>query len=170
MLLAGVAVLAIVLAIVFIGGGDDDPGSAASTTPAQTTPSTQPTRTATTPQATPRVVAQVNLTPSPAGGQALGLGLVQRNGRSLVLAIEAQRLPANGAEDIYAVWLQGAAGAKFLGFVPRQVRDQGRFTVSAMLPANARDYGTVLIAREGVTAVPTTPGTTILSGTLRLPS
>jgi hypothetical protein len=160
-----------VLAIVLIGrGGDDEPsGSAASTTPAQTSASTQPTRTATTPQATPRIVAQVNLVASPAGGQALGVGLVQRSGRSRILAIEAQRLPANGAQDIYAVWLQGAAGAKFLGFVPRQVRDQGSFTVSATLPANARDYGTVLIAREGVDAVPTAPGATILSGALRLP-
>jgi hypothetical protein len=95
---------------------------------------------------------------------------VQQNSRSRVLAIEAQRLPANGAQDIYAVWLQGDAGTRFLGFVPRQVRDQGTFTVSANLPANARDYSTVLITREGTTAVPAAPGASILSGPLRLPA
>lgn len=167
-LLAGVAVLAVVLAIVLIGGGDDDPGT---TTAGQT--QTQPsarTQPSTTPAATPRLVAQVNLSASPAGGDAIGIGLVQRSGRRLGIAIEAQRLPANGAQDIYAVWLQGAGGSRFLGFVPRQVRAGGRFTVSAALPGNARDFSTVLVTREGVTEVPQAPGETILSGALRLAS
>lgn len=178
-LIAGAAALAIVLAIVLLGGDDDGDGGSStstSTTSAQTQTSAR-TQPSTTPTVQPRLVAQVNLNATAAGGEAIGIGLVQRSegtadgGRGqLGLAIEAQRLPANGAQDIYAVWLQGAASSRFLGFVPRQVRAGGRFTVSAALPANARDFSTVLITREGVTAVPQAPGETILSGALRLPA
>jgi outer membrane biosynthesis protein TonB len=171
LLLAGIVALAIVLAVVLIDGGDDDPsGSTGSTTTqTQTDGQTEPTRT--TAQPTARIVAQVNLDATPAGGRAVGIGLVQRSGRTLAIAIEAQRLPANGAQDIYAVWLQGTGDtSRFLGFVPRQVRARGTFTVSAELPANARDYGTLLITREGTDAVPTAPGEQILSGALRLPA
>ncbi len=175
-LIAGAAALAIVLAIVLIGGGDDDNGTPASTSAAQTQAQTQtqartqPTTTPASGQQTGRIVAQVNLVATPAGGGALGVGLIQQASGRRAIAIQAQRLPANGAQDIYAVWLQGAAGSKFLGFVPRQVRADGTFTVTAALPANASSYTTVLITREGITAVPTAPGATILSGPLRLTS
>jgi hypothetical protein len=175
-LIAGAAALAIVLAIVLLGGGDDgSPGaSTAAGRDAQTQPpaSTQGAAggsTAGNAAASARIVAQVNLTATPSGTRAIGIGLVQQaaDGRRAI-AIEAQRLPANGPQDIYAVWLQGAAGAKFLGFVPRQVRANGTFTVTAPLPANAAGYSTVLVTREGTTAVPTAPGSAILSGPLRL--
>jgi hypothetical protein len=171
-LIAGAAALAIVLAIVLIGGGDDT-GTSASTSGAQAqtppTARTQPSaRSGASGQGNARIVAQVNLTP-PAGGSAIGIGLVEQTTASRrAIAIQAQRLPANGAQDIYAVWVQGPAGAKFLGFVPRQVRANGSFTVTAAMPRNAAGYSTVLVTREGVTAVPTAPGTAILSGPLRL--
>jgi Sigma-70, region 4 len=167
-LLAGIAALAVVLAIVLIGGGDDDPDSSAATSPTQAQTQPQRTQPSTTPTAQPRLIAQVNLNATAVGGEAIGIGLVQRSGGRAAIAIEAQRLPANGAQDIYAVWLQGAAGSRFLGFVPRQVRAGGRFTVSAALPGNARDFSTVLITREGISAVPQTPGEAILTGALRL--
>src|SRR5262249_42236288 len=128
-LIAGAAALAIVLAIVLIGGGSDDKsgtGTSASTNTARTP--TRPPRQATTPTTASRApaarfVGSATLRPTLAGGSAFGAGLVQRtaDGRRAI-AIEATRLPANGAQDIYAVWLQGTAGSKFLGFVPRQVR------------------------------------------------
>lgn len=169
LLIAGAAALAIVLAIVLLGGSDDSDDPPASTNQAQT--QTTPARTSTdaaSRQATAAVVAQVNLTATD-GGDAIGIGLVQRaaNGRRAI-AIQAQRLPANGAQEIYAVWLQGTAAARFLGFVPRQVRAGGSFTVTAPMPRNASAYSTVLVTREGTTAVPTAPGTAILSGALRL--
>lgn len=164
-LLAGIAALAIVLAIVLIGGDDDPSPRSAAQTPTQPSARTQPS---TTPAAQPRLIAQVNLNATAAGGEAIGIGLVQRSGRREAIAIEAQRLPANGANDIYAVWLQGSRGSRFLGFVPRQVRANGRFTVSAALPGNARAFSTVLITREGITEVPQTPGEAILTGALRL--
>jgi len=170
-LIVGAAALAIVLAIVLIGGNDNShppTSTSGARTPTQSSTSAQ-TSTTGSRAPTARLVGQANLTPTPAGGSALGVGLVERatNGRRAI-AIEATRLPANGARDIYAVWLQGSAGAKFLGFVPRQVGANGTFTVTAPFPTNAAGYSTVLITREGTTAVPTTPGTTILSGTLRL--
>lgn len=166
-LLAGVAALVVVLAIVLIGG-EDDGGSSAATTPAQTPAATR-TGTATTPAAEAQVVGQVNLTATPAGGEALGVGFVQRAGDVQALAIEARRLPANGAEDFYAVWLQGQPGTRFLGFVPRQVRAGGSFTVTAELPANARRFSTVLVTREDGSAstAPTAPSPAVLSGALR---
>jgi hypothetical protein len=172
-LIAGVAALAIVLAIVLIGGGGDSSGSAASTGAARTQPSTASSSTSAGGSAArqPRTIGGAVLRPTAAGGSALAAALVQQaaDGRRL-LAVEAARLRPNGAQDIYAVWLQGTAGSRFLGFVPRPVGSDGQFTVSAQLPRNLdlSAYATVLVTREGMTATPTTPGPTILSGPLRL--
>jgi hypothetical protein len=176
-LIGGAALLAIVLAIVLIGGGDD-PGPSGSTsstqaqaqTQTQTTANTQTSTTASR-QAAARTVGGAVLRATSSGGRAFGAALVQQttNGRRL-LAVEVARLPGNGAQDIYAIWLQGTTGNKFLGFVPNQVRANGTFTVSSPL---ARDidlsaYSTVVVTSEGTTAVPTTPGTAVVSGPLRL--
>jgi hypothetical protein len=92
-----------------------------------------------------------------------------RDGRRL-LAIEAARLPGHAAREFYGIWLQGSAGSRFLGFVPRQVRANGTFTVSSNLPGtlDLSAYARVLVTTEGSSAVPTTPGATVLSGPLRL--
>ena len=171
-LIAGAVALAIVLAIVLIGGGDDDSPSAstsgAQTQAARTSTGTQSTASNARPQARTVGVAVLRST---TGGSGLGAALVQQsaNGRRL-LAVEAARLPGNGAQDFYAIWLQGSAGNRFLGFVPNQVRANGTFTVSSQLPRDVdlSAYSTVLITTEGSSAVPTTPGTTVLSGPLRL--
>ncbi len=167
LLLVAAAVVVAVLAIVLIGGGDDDPatgstGPNASSTPSQTTTTGQPTG---------QFVAQVNLLATPAGGQAAGIGLVEQVDGRQAIAIQAEKLSANGAQDIYAAWLSGAPGTKLLGFVPHQVKANGTFTVSAELPANASRYDTVLITRESATGgnVPTQPGQTIMRGALKLP-
>ena len=164
-LLAVAAALAIVLGVVLLTRDDDEPTSAAPPV-TSTTPSTQPSGE----QPAGNVLAQVNLLATPAGGQAVGIGLVQRAAGQLALAIEAQRLPANGAQDIYAVWIDGAPGARLLGFVPRQVRANGTFTVSAALPRNARGYSAVLVTRESTAAgdVPTQPSEAIMRGVLEL--
>lgn len=174
-LIGGAAVLAIVLAIVLIGGGSDDtPRSSASTNGAQTQTTAQ-TQTSTTAaangQTSARTIGGAVLRASPSGGSAFGAALVQQptsGGR--LIAVEVARLPGNGAQDIYAIWLQGAAGDKFLGFVPRQVRENGTFTVSSALPRglDLSAYSTVLVTSEGMTAVPSAPGTTVVSGPLRL--
>jgi Sigma-70, region 4 len=179
-LIAGAAALAIVLAIVLIGGGGGDGGKASTSasggqtgqTSARTqTQAARPAATngSTTP-ASARLIGQAILR-SPAGSGALGAGLLQQaaNG-SRVIAVEAARLPGNGAREVYGLWLQGSAGSKFLGFVPRPVRSDGTFTVSSQLPRglDLTAYSTLLVTTEGTTAVPGTPGATVLSGPLRL--
>jgi hypothetical protein len=171
-LLAAVAALIAVLVVVLVSGGDDGNGS--KTSAAATTPTNARTqaRTSTAPaQAAPKIVGQANLQPTPAGGKAIGLGLVQRSGRKLTLALQAERLPANDAQDIYGVWLQGSPGSKFLGFVPQQVRANGTVAVSASLPGDLRSYTTVLLAHQSTTVPrPTQPGLAVLSGPLKLAS
>ncbi len=174
-LIAGAAALAIVLAIVLIGGGDGGRPAATGTAQTQANTSPQPststngTTTAASRAPAARPVAAAVLR-APAGGRAIGAGIVQQSANgSRLLAVEAARLPANGAQDNYAIWLQGSAGSRFLGFVPSKVTSAGTFTVSSSLPRglDLAGYGTLLVTREGVTAVPTTPGTVVLSGALR---
>jgi hypothetical protein len=178
-LIAGAAALAIVLAIVLIGGGSDKPSrTAGATSPAQTqanartqSSSTGSTGTSTNAAAQARTVGAAALRPTAAGSSALGAALVQQSaGGRRLMAVEAARLPPNGTQDIYAIWLQGSAGTRFLGFVPSRVGTSGSFTVSSSLPKglDLRAYATVLVTREGTTATPTTPGPTVLSGSLRL--
>jgi hypothetical protein len=167
LLLAAAAAAIVVLAIAVLTGGDDEPTTAARTTdtPAATQPSTTPS------QPSSDVLGQVNLIATPAGGQAAGIGIVQEAGGQLGIAVQAQRLPANGARDVYAVWIDGAPGARLLGFVPRQVRrDGGRFSVAAVLPDDARRYDAVLITRESTEGgdTPAQPGETIMRGALRM--
>lgn len=169
-LIAGVAALVIVLAIVLIGGnGDDNNGSSgASTNAPQTSAQTQTTTTGSA-RAQARPIGAAVLRPS--AGSALGAALIQKyaGGRRL-MAVEAARMPGNSGSDYYGIWLQGSAGNRFLGFVPNQVRASGSFTVSSPLPRdlNLASYTTVLVTTEGSSAVPTTPGATVLSGPLRL--
>jgi hypothetical protein len=175
-LIAGALALAIVLAIVLIGGGDDGSGSSSPSAAQQTQPQTptsartQPSTPSASARSQVRTVGGAVLRP-PAGGSALGAALVQQlaNGRRL-LALEAARLPGNAGQEFYGIWLQGSAGDRFLGFVPRQVRANGTFTVSSNLPRSLdlSAYATVLVTTEGSSAVPTTPGPTVLSGPLRL--
>jgi hypothetical protein len=168
-LIAGAVALAIVLAVVLIDRGDDGQSAPASSTQAQARAQTQTSAT-TAARAQARTIGGAVLR-SPSGGSGLGAALVQQgtDGRRL-LAIEAARLPANASQQFYAIWLQGTAGNRFLGFVPRQVRANGTFTVSSALPRaiDLPAYTTVLITSEGASAVPATPGTTVLSGPLRL--
>jgi hypothetical protein len=168
------ALLVAVLLFVLLSGGDGKGseksagGGTTQSAATRTQPKTTPPA-ATTTQPAAQVAGQANLT-SPTGGQALGIGIVQQSGSDAVLAVEAQKLAANGGQDIYAVWLQGPPGAKFLGYVPQKVGANGAFTVSAPLPRNFKSYKTVLVARESTAAktAPAQPGTTILSGTLQL--
>ena len=176
-LIAGVLALVVVLAIVLIGGGDDG-GSPASTGAAQTQAQTSRAQTQPSSSGTSARGAQARtvggaVLRSPSGGSGLGAALVQRsaNGRRL-LAVEAARLPGNAAQEFYGIWLQGAAGNRFLGFVPNQVRANGTFTVSSQLPGDLdlAAYTTVLVTSEdgSASASPTTPGATVLSGPLRV--
>jgi hypothetical protein len=173
-LIAGALALVIVLAIVLIGRGDDGSPSASTSgarTQAQTSTQTSPS--GTNARAQVRTIGTAVLRPA-AGGSGLGAALVQQSANgSRLLALEAGRLPGNAGQDFYGIWLQGSAGSRFLGFVPRQVRANGAFTVSSNLPRglDLSGYATVLVTTEDGSqgaGTPTTPGTTVLSGPLRL--
>lgn len=178
-LIAGAAALAIVLAIVLIGGGGGGNGgssTASTATNAARTQASARTQTSTAPssrQPSARLIGQAALRATPAGGSALGAALVEQTsaGRRAI-AVEVARLAPNGAQDIYALWLQGSAGNRFLGFVPRRVGSEGAFTVTAAIGSgiDLHGYANVLVTREGTTTAnqPTTPGATIVSGPLRL--
>jgi hypothetical protein len=177
-LIAGALALVIVLAIVLIGGNGDDNGSPASSSAAQTqaartSTSTQPSATGTTAtRSQARAVGLAALRP-PAGGSGLAAALIQqyRNGRRLI-AVQADRMPGNSGQDFYAIWLQGSAGNRFLGFVPNQVRAGAGFLVSSdVTDVDLSGYSTVLVTSENGgqdASTPTTPGATVLSGALRV--
>jgi len=179
-LIAGALALLVVLAIVLIGrGGGDDGGSpstsAAQTQAARTDTGTQPSATGTTAtRSQARAIGVAALRP-PAGGSGLAAALVQqyRGGRRLI-AVQADRMPGNTGQDFYAIWLQGSAGDRFLGFVPSQVRAGRGFLVSSdVTGVDLAGYSSVLVTSENGgqgASTPTTPGSTVLSGPLRLAS
>jgi hypothetical protein len=177
-LIAGALALAIVLAIVLIGRGGGDNGGPASTSAAQrpaarTSTATQPSSTSTTAtRSQARAIGVAALRPA-AGGSGLAAALIQqyRGGRRLI-AVQADRMPGNSGQDFYAIWLQGSAGNRFLGFVPSQVRAGRGFLVSSdVTGVDLSGYSTVLVTNENGgqgASTPTTPGSTVLSGQLRL--
>jgi len=177
-LIAGALALAIVLAVVLIGGNGDDNGgstapSSAQTQAARTNTGTQPSSTGTTAtRAQARAVGVAALRP-PVGGSGLAAALVQQySGGRRLIAVQADRMPGNSGQDFYAIWLQGSAGNRFLGFVPNQVRAGAGFLVSSdVTNVDLSGYATVLVTSENGgqgASTPTTPGPTVLSGPLRL--
>jgi hypothetical protein len=168
-----VVAAAIVVAVLLLTGGDDKKGA----TTSASTPTTTPTQTTTTGSQTGNnLVGAVRFKATSAGGKAFAVGLVQvQQDNTLKIALEAQKLPGNGAHDVYGVWLEGSAtGAKFLGYIPRQVKQNGTFAVNAPIPSNIRTGDTILVTRESTAnpnaAAPTQPGPAILSGPLKLRS
>jgi hypothetical protein len=169
-----VVAAAIVVAVLLLTGGDDKKAAATS---ASTPTATAPTPTTTTgSQASNNLVGAVRFKATSAGGKAFAVGLVQvQQDNTLKIALEAQKLPGNGAHDVYGVWLEGSAtGAKFLGYIPRQVKQNGTFAVNAPIPSSIRTDDTILVTRESTAnpdaAAPTQPGPAILSGPLKLRS
>lgn len=170
LLLAGIGiVLAVVLVWALTSGGDDKGGSASTPTTASTATTAPTTSTSST---TPQVLAQVNLTP-PQGGptpKALGVLNVLEQGGQKALALQAQGLPKTTKSSFYALWLTGGPNGKTrrVGFAPA-VGSNGRTAGVQSLPSDAASYTRVILSRETSTN-PKTPGTTVLSGALQLPS
>lgn len=172
-LIAGALALAVLLAIVLIGGDDDGGNPSGPATDTQTQQARAPARTTTNAaRAQPRAIGVAALRPA-AGGSGLAAAIVQQyadGGR--LIAVQAERLPANSGEAFYAIWLQGTAGNRFLGFVPNQVRAGGNFLVSSdVRDVDLSAYSTVLVTSEDGSQsarTPTTPGPAVLSGPLRL--
>jgi hypothetical protein len=149
--IAGVIALVVVLAVALIGGGDDNKGSAATSGSTQTTP------------AQPKVEGQLALK---GGGKARGLASLVSQGSTRAMALVGEKMPANGSNDTYVVWLTGPNGkVQRLGFPQQKVTKDGKFSALAVLPNTLTGLDTVVISLEK-TQDPKAPTRTILAGKL----
>jgi hypothetical protein len=160
-----VVVVAVILVVVLNSGGGSKP-KVASTPTSASTPSSSTT--AASSSTTPKVVAQVNLTPTAAGSKTAGIAEVLDEGSTYGVAIVAQGVPPNTAHppNAYAVWLYNSpTHAHFLGFVNPGVTSSGRLSTAGALPSDASKYKQLVVTVE-TSATPKAPGQIILQGTL----
>ena len=161
LLLGGVGVIAIVVAVLLLTGGDDSKPVATNTTPTNTQTNTQ-TNTRTAPDGT-RPIGEIPLTPpgggTPAGGanRPAGLARVFQRGQERAVIIAGQGVPPGA----YALWLiNSPTQARFLGFVPQRVSANGRFATQGVLPPQANQFRILAVTRENPrsTRQPSRPG------------
>jgi hypothetical protein len=161
--LIGVLVLLIAAFLFwFLGRGDDN------------NPSSTPAAASATPTATPQVVVEVPM--KGVGSKAAGLMRVfKRDDGKLVFALAADKMPANKAREVYAVWFTKKGGApRNLGFAQAQVGKNGVFTTGG--PQQGQEvafaqwltqYDSVVVARAAAnSAASKRPGQIVLQGTL----
>ena len=164
-LIAGAAALAIVLAIVLIGGDGDDGRARASTSAAQTQAQRAATQTSTT-----AANGQTRGENRRRRGPQTDRGRRQRARRRARPADRERQTPdrgrggetaGNGAQDIYAIWLQGTARRQ-LPRLRAQTGESERHLHRQLAAAErTRPVGLRDRARHDArasTAVPTTPG------------
>lgn len=185
LLLAGLAILGIVLIILLFSGGDDKKSANKASGPAPaptgaTGPTGATTGAATGPSggtgatAQPKVVAQANLVPVK-GATSKALALVQLvvQGQQASFLIGAQGLdkPATGS---YGVWLFNNPGqAKFIAPITGgQINKAGQVTGLAKVPQDFTRYKSMVLTREAdpnPKKVPARPGSVLLQGTIGAP-
>ena len=93
----------------------------------------------------------------------------------LVFALAADKMPANKADEVYAVWFtKKGAPPRNLGFSQSQVGKEGVFTTGGPQQGQETqfakwlvDYDTIVVARaDSKSASAKQPGAVVLSGTL----
>lgn len=163
---AGIGVvLAIGIILALSLGGDDEPGSTA------TSPAGTPTTQATTPTGDVfEVKAQATLRP-PEGSEADASGEVAivhfPENDQFRLALQATDLPPSSTRgSAYGVWLYTSPSqSQFLGFPDTVVGADGRLETVSDLSPDTPTYREVLLTRE-TAEQPERPGTIILRGRL----
>ncbi len=163
---AGIGVvLAIAIILALSLGDDEEPGSAATTTPGTSTSALQ----ATTPTGDTFVIlAQAVLRP-PSGGESTAKGDVAivrfTDNEQYRLALQAEGLPPSSARgSAYGVWLYTSKDEKqFLGFPNTRVGADGKLKTVSDLAPDTPTYAEVLLTRE-TRDEPDAPGTIILRG------
>jgi hypothetical protein len=172
-LLAGgavVAVAAIVAVILILSGGSTSKHSSTAASNAATTSAAASTQTSTAASATPRPVAQVNLTSPAAGSKTRGAAVIVKQGSNAAIEIIAEAVPANTTHDAYAVWLYNSGSDnRLLGFVNPGIKKDGVLRTLGALPANASHFKQLLVTRE-TQAKPRAPGSVVLHGAFNLPA
>jgi anti-sigma-K factor RskA len=168
-ILIGVAVVIVAVVLVVVLGSGGSKHKVASTPTSASTPAASASSTTTASSSTtPKVVSQVNLTPTTAGSKAAGIAEVLDEGSAYGIAIVAQDVPPNTTHppNAYAVWLYNSpTDAHFLGFVNPGVASSGRLSTAGGLPSNASRYQRLVITVE-TSATPKAPGPIIMEGTL----
>jgi hypothetical protein len=162
--LIGLAALLVagVLFVVF-RGGDDEPQTASSGATATPTASAEA-----------EVVNEIALKGN--GNKAQGLMRVFKgNEGGLVFALAADKMPANGKQEVYAVWfVKKGVAPRNLGYSQSQVGKNGVFTTGGPQQGQETqfakwlaDYDTIVVARASATSANAKkPGAVVLSGTL----
>ncbi|HEX4107714.1 MAG TPA: anti-sigma factor [Solirubrobacteraceae bacterium] len=138
----------------------------AGTTSGTSSTGTSSTGTSTTPpsSSSAKVVAQIVLSPTAAGGKATGAIEVLSNGSAQEAAFDAQKLAAAPAGASYVLWLYNSpTQAQALGKLPSFTG--GNVTPLAVpLPSDASSYKGFVLSQE-TTAKPAHPTTIVLQGT-----
>lgn len=144
------------------GGGPVPPGSGQGCVSRVGRPSVAPP-----PPLPGRLVAQINLTAPGSSRSPAGIAQVFRQGKRLVVRIQARGVRPTRHNSAYAVWLTGGPDKKqLLGFITPSVRSNHRLSAQGGLPAAAPGYHQLLITLEHNTT-PTRPGAIILRGAAR---
>jgi hypothetical protein len=158
------AVVVVVVVLVFAGGGGS---SHKSGVPAGSSGASAQATTGATGK-TPKITNQITLTPSEAGGKAIGIVEILTEGNEHAFYIAAEHLqPSQGFT--YVVWLYNSpTSAEAISKSPN-VGSDGRLQGGALLPPNAADFHQILLTRE-TSERPTAPGPQVLSGTFSLGS
>lgn len=170
-----VVIVAAVVIILLSSGGSKAPAPAASASSSSTpAPAPAPAAGSGTTSASgsgttrAKVVAQINLNPTAAGGKARGIAEILKQGTTDGIAIVAQNVTPNTAKppNAYAVWLYNSpSDSRLLGFVNPGVGANGRLSTAGGLPANASHFKQLIVTFE-TKASPKTPGKIILQGAL----
>ena len=151
----------VALGISVLGGDDEDDEPQAGETQTQT--STQP-------GGTPRVIAQINLTPpEEGGGDRAGVAQIAEQGgqRAIALVAEGFEPARRNPARYYAIWIAGAEGeARRLGFPNPQPGKEGRMAAQFAYPDDADEFEQLIITQESARD-PKQPGQILLSGPLQ---
>ena len=174
-LLLGGIVIAVIVAVILLtgggGGGGGGGGSSHATTSATGTASAgasgagHPAK-GSTGTSGPSEVARLTLSPTEAGSKAVGVVAILQEGGKQAFYLAAEHLPPSHG-FFYAVWLYNSPTSfQALSRSP-PVGANGQLQGGALLPANAAQYGHMLLTRE-TSDRPSHPGAVVLSGPFKL--
>jgi hypothetical protein len=169
LLVALVAIVAAVVVLVLDNSKGSTPHAAAQapSTSSATTSTTSSSHSSSSGAGQPHVDGQLNLTPTTAGGRAVGVVFVLSQGSQRAFYLQAEHL-APSKNFFYVLWLVRSSGsATALGQAP-SVTSDGRMKAGGALPANAASYSKIVLARETSSSQASTPGVTILEGAFSL--
>lgn len=162
-------VIAVVLVLVLSGGS---PKKKTSSGPvAATTQRAGATTSTSSSTASPKILANVTLSPVTAASKAKGEAAAFSQSGGLFLAIVAVNLSPNStataSRNYYAVWLSNSpTDSRFLGFAPI-VTSNGQLRAATQLRSTDNHYKKLLLTLETKQS-PKTPGTVVLSGAFSL--